>query len=153
MELMTVVLILAILAVLGIDAIAEFEAAQRPDRAARESLAYFRLARTLAMTTGKKAKVSVTTSSGTISVFWQSNGTAYDATAYASGMTASGTAVLNVNNNRELAGTAITLTPSTTADFEYSALGTCLETGTVAFTYGGKSKSILVVNVGDPQLQ
>ncbi len=150
---MTVVLILSILAVLGMDGIAEFEAAQRPDRAARESLAYFRLARTLAMTTGKKAKVSISTANATVSVFWQSNGAAYDATAYASGMTGSGTAVLNLNNNRELTGTAVTLNPTTATDFEYSALGTCLETGTVTFTYGGKSKAISVVSVGDPQLQ
>ncbi|HVT81888.1 MAG TPA: hypothetical protein VHM90_14675 [Phycisphaerae bacterium] len=153
MELMTVVLILAIIAVCGMDAIAEFETAQRADRAARESLAYFRLARTLAMSTGKKAKVSVSTSSKTVSVFWQSNGSAYDATAYASGMTASGRCVLDLTNSRELTGTTVSLNPSATTDFEYSALGTCQQTGTVTFTYGGKTKSISVVAVGDPQLQ
>jgi Tfp pilus assembly protein FimT len=147
------VLILSILAMLGMDGIAEFEAAQRPDRAARESLAYFRLARTLAMTTGKKAKVSVSTSNKTVSVFWQSNGTTYDATAYASGMTGSGTAVLNLSSNQELTGTTVSLNPTTTTDFEYSPLGTCLETGTVTFTYGGKSKSLSIASVGDPQLQ
>lgn len=153
MEMMTVVLILAILAVLGVDAIAEFETAQRADRAARESLAYFRLARTLAMTTGKKAKVSISTTNKTVSVFWQSNGTSYDASAYASGMTASGRCVLSLTNNRELTGTSVSLNPSGTTEFEYSALGTCQQTGTVIFTYGGKTKSISVVSVGDPQLQ
>jgi len=153
MELMVVILILAILSVMGMDAIADFETAQRADRAARESLAYFRLARTVAMTTGKKAKVSISTVNKTVSVFWQSNGSSYDATAYPTGMTASGVCVLNLTNSRELTGTTISLNPTTTTDFEYSALGTCLQTGTVSFNYGGKTKSISVVAVGDPTLQ
>lgn len=153
MELMLVMLIMAILAVLGMDAIAEFEAAQRADRAARESLAFFRLARNLAMTTGKKAKVVVDTSGKTVSVYWQSNGTSYDTTAYTNNMVSGGTSVLNLTNARELTGTSVSLNPSGTTYFEYSALGNCAQTGTVSFTYGGKSKSLVVPNVGDPQLQ
>lgn len=152
-EIMLVVLIMSIIAVLGMDAIAEFESSQRADRAARESLVFFRLARNLAMTTGKKAKVAVDTSNRTVSVFWQSNGTAYDATAYTNGMTGSGTSVLNLNNAREVVGTTVALNPSGTTYFEYSALGTSAQTGTVSFTYGGKTKSLVVANVGDPQLQ
>ena len=152
-ELMLVLLIMSIVAVLGMDAIAEFESAQRADRAARESLAFFRFARNLAMTTGKKAKVAVDTTNRTVSVYWQSNGTSYDATPYATGMTGSGTAVLNLTAARELVGTAVALTPTTTTYFEYSALGTCGQTGVVNFSFGGKSKTLAVVNVGDPQLQ
>jgi Tfp pilus assembly protein FimT len=152
-ELMIVVLILSILSVTAMDAIATFEANQRADRAARESLAAFRFAKGLAMSTGKKAKVVVDTTASTLSVFWQSNGTAYDTTAYATGMTTTGTWVLNMNNNRELVGTAISLNPTTTTFFEYNALGTSGQTGTVTFTYGTKTKSLVVSNVGDPQLQ
>ena len=152
-EVLLVVLIMSIVAVMGMDAIAEFEASQRADRAARESLAFFRLARNLAMTTGKKAKVAVDTTNRTFSVYWQSNGTSYDATPYTNSMTATGTAVLNLNNARELVGTGVALNPTTTTFFEYSALGTCAQTGTVNFTYGGKTKSLAVANVGDPQLQ
>jgi type II secretory pathway pseudopilin PulG len=150
---MLVVLIMSILAVIGMDGIAEFESAQRADRAARESLSFFRFARNLAMTTGKNAKVAVDTTNRTLSVYWQSNGTSYDATPYANNMTATGTSVLNLNNARELVGTAVALNPSGTTYFEYSALGSCAQTGTVTFSYGGKSKALSVVNVGDPQIQ
>jgi len=152
-EIMLVVLIMAIIAVMGIDAIAEFDAAQRADRAARESLAFFRFARTLAMTTGKKAKVAVDTTNRTLSVYWQSNGTSYDATPYAVNMTATGTSVLNLNNARDLVGTTIALNPPATTYFEYSALGTCAQTGTVNFSYAGKTKGLAIANVGDPQIQ
>src|SRR4051812_40645386 len=52
LELMLVILIMSILSVAGMDAISTFEANQRADRAARESLTAFRFARGLAMTTG-----------------------------------------------------------------------------------------------------
>ena len=155
-ELVVVVLIMSILSVAGMDAISSFEANQaRADRAARqESLTAFRCARAgLAMSTGKKAKVAIDTANGTVSVFWQSNGTTYDVTAYATSMTASGTWAINMNTSRELVGTTITLTPAATTYFEYSALGTCAQTGTVSFVYASKTKSLVITNVGDPQLQ
>jgi len=150
---MIVVVILAIVALLGMDAIAEFEATQRADRAARESLACFRFARNLAMTTGKKAKIAVDTTNRTLSVYWQSDGASYDGTPYATNMTATGTEILNLNNARELVGTTVALNPTSTTFFEYSALGTCAQTGTVSFSYGGKTKALAIANVGDPQLQ
>ena len=151
-EVLLVLLIMSIIAVLGMDAIAEFEAAQRADRAARESLAFFRLARNVAMTTGKKAKVVVDPAGNLVSVFWQSNGTSYDTTAYVNGMTSTGTSVLNINTSRDLVGTAITA-PATTANFEYSALGNCSQSGTVTFFFGGHTKSLVIASVGDPTLQ
>jgi Tfp pilus assembly protein FimT len=153
MELTMVMLIMSIVGVLGIDAISSFEANQRADRAARESLACFRYARTLAITTGKKAKVAISTASGTVSVYWMSNGTSYDATPVATGSTASGQWVVNMNSARELMGTAISLNPTTTTYFEFNTLGTCGQTGTVSFTYAGRVKSLTVNHVGDPVLQ
>ena len=152
-ELMLVMLIISILSVAGMDAIASFEANQRADRAARESLTAFRFAKGLAMSTGKKAKVVVDPIARTLSVFWQSNGTTYDATAYPTGMTATGTWVLNMNSSRELVGTTIALNPTTTTYFEYNALGTSGQTGTITFGYASKSKSLVISNVADPQLQ
>ena len=153
MELMLVVLIMSIIALLGIDSIADFEASQRADRAARETLAAFRYARSLAMTTGKSAKVSVSTANRTFSIYWMSNGSTWDASPVASGMTSSGQWVLNFDNSRELVGTDISLNPVATTNFIYSALGTCGQTGTVTFSYAGKYKSLIVKNVGDPTLQ
>jgi len=151
-----VVVIMSILAVLGTDAIAQFEASQRGDRAARESMRAFIAAREIARTTGKKTKVALDTSAGTLSVYWQSNGSTYDTTPVSNGMTSTGTWVLSMNNNRELVGTTIAVSNTSmgyTNYFEYSALGNCAQTGTVTFTYGGKTKSLVVPYIGDPQLQ
>ena len=152
-ELTLVMLIISIISVLGMDAVSSFEANQRADRAARESLACFRYAKSLALTTGKKAKVAVSTTNGTLSVYWMSNGSTYDLTPVATGSTASGQWVVNMNNSRELMGTAISLNPTTTTYFEYNALGTCGQTGAVSFTYAGRVKSLTVNHVGDPVLQ
>jgi prepilin-type N-terminal cleavage/methylation domain-containing protein len=152
-EVMLVLLVMSIIAVLGTDAIAEFEAAQRPERAARESLAFFRSARNIAMTTGKKAKVVISTTNRTVSIYWQSNGSAYDATPYATSMTGSGTAVLNLNSSRELVGTGVSVSPVTATSFEYSALGTCAQAGVISFNYGGRSRLLDVKNVGDPEIK
>ena len=59
---MIVVLIMSIIGVLSLGAVADFEANQRADRAARESLTFFRFARSLAMTSGKNAKVRIVSS-------------------------------------------------------------------------------------------
>jgi prepilin-type N-terminal cleavage/methylation domain-containing protein len=152
-EMILVVLIMGIIATLGLDAVANFEAAQRADRACRESLTYFRYARTLSQTTGKKAKVAVDTANKTLAIYWQSNGTTYDATPYSTSANAGGSWTLNINSARELVGTSVAITPSTTTFFEYGPLGTCNETGTVAFTYAGITKSLVVPSVGDPAVQ
>jgi hypothetical protein len=133
--------------------VADFEAGQRAERAARESLAAFRYARNVAMTSGKSAKVVVSTvAPRSVSVYWMSNGTTWDATPMATGLTNSGTSVLKMDS-KELSGTAIGLNPSTTTEFVYGALGACGQTGTVTFSYGGKSKSLVVKNIGNPSLQ
>ena len=147
-----VLLIMSIVAVLGFDAIASFEANQRADRAACEALAAFRYARNLAMTTGKNAKVALDPNANTISVYWMSNGTTWDASPVASGMNAGGQWVLNLSNARELVGTTFTVSPTTT-DFVYGPLGSCATTATIHFAFGDKSKSLVVASVGDPQIQ
>ena len=156
-EVMIVLMIMSIITLIAMDAIASFEANQRADRAAREALACFRFTRNLAMTTGKKAKVVVDTSARTLSVYWQSNGSTYDATPYTTGLTSTGSWVLNLNNSRELIGTTLSTTNTTagyTNYFEFSPLGSCTPyIGTLNFSYASKTKGLVVASVGDPQIQ
>jgi hypothetical protein len=149
---MLVLLIMAIISVMCTDLISGYEMAQRSERAAREARACFRFARSLALTTGKKAKVVVSTTNGTLSVYWMSNGTAYDATPVSTGLVAGGQWVLTMAS-RDLLGTAITLNPATTTSFEYNPMGTCGQTGAVLFSCGGRQKSLVVASVGDPTVQ
>jgi prepilin-type N-terminal cleavage/methylation domain-containing protein len=152
MELLIVLLILSITSVIGIDAIATFEANQRAERGARETLAFFRYARHLAMTTGKQAKVEIDTVNKTISVYWKSNGVAWDATPVAQSMASGGIMKLDFANSREIKGTSLSVNPAGTTSFVYSALGACSIRATLTFTYGTKAKDLVVPMVGDPQL-
>ena len=157
-EMMLVITIASIIALIAIDFISSFEAHQRAERAARESLSCFRAARNLAMTTGKYAKVVVDTTGQTLTILWNqagdsTNGTNGTFVTATNGMTSSGNWVLNVNSARDLVGTTVSLNPATTSSFIYSALGTCAQTGTLTFTYASQTKSLVVYNVGDPQLQ
>jgi prepilin-type N-terminal cleavage/methylation domain-containing protein len=154
-EIMIVVLIMSIIGVLSVGAVADFEANQRADRAAREALAVFRFARSLAMTTGKNAKVRVVSSAtaATLTVYHKDYATAdgYDYNQpFASGLTASGTMTLNLGASKELVGTSIS--PAGTTDFEFNILGSCTSTGTITFGYAGKSKAIAISKVGDPTI-
>jgi prepilin-type N-terminal cleavage/methylation domain-containing protein len=153
MEILITVTILAITAVISIDTIATFEANQRADRAAREALTFFRFARHLAMTTGKTAEVRLDTSAHTFAVYWMSNGTSYDATAYPQNMIAGGKMVIDLDTERELAGATMSVSPAGTTDFAYGPLGSCSVSGTITFTIGSKTRSLVVPKVGDPLLQ
>ncbi len=167
-EVMMVVMILSIVGMMSLDFVANYEAAQRADRAARESLAVFRFARNLARTSGKKAKVQfskTTTTNDTLSVYWQSNGTSYDATPYTSGQTSGGTEALSMATRGELLGTVVGVSNAggTVSYIEYNTLGNCNAysstpaaisgTTTITYSYGGRAKSLLVANIGDPALQ
>ncbi|HVX85345.1 MAG TPA: prepilin-type N-terminal cleavage/methylation domain-containing protein [Phycisphaerae bacterium] len=152
MELMIVITILSIVSVIGIDTIASFEANQRADRACREALAFFRFARHLAMTTGKTAEVRITPASSTFAVYWMSNGSSYDATPYPQSMVAGGQMIINMSTERELLGTTLSATGGAT-DFAFGPLGSCSTAATITFSYGHSSKTLVVPQVGDPQIQ
>ena len=152
MELMIVLLIMSITMVLGTDSIASFEANQRAERAARETLAYFRYARTLAMTTGKNAKVQIDTTQHTVAVYWMSNGSTWDATPASASMAVGGTMSMDLDTRQELVGTTFTVTPAGTTSFIYNALGSNATSATLTFTFGSKSKVLTVPSVGDPQV-
>lgn len=153
MEMMIVVTLMAITAVISVDTIATFEANQRADRACREALGFFRFARNLAMTTGKTAEVRLDFTAHTFAVYWQSNGTSYDATPYAQSMIAGGQMIIDLDTERELAGATMATTPASTTDFAYGPLGSCSTAATITFTIGAKTKTLVVPKVGDPVVQ
>jgi prepilin-type N-terminal cleavage/methylation domain-containing protein len=152
-EMLIVLLIMSIVSVLGMDTISEFEASQRAQRASLEILAFFRYARNLAMTTGNNAEVKLDTVNNTFAVYLMSNGTTWDTTPYAQEMASGGTMLININSERELAGTTMTVAPTTATAFIYQPLGTCTVTGVISFTDGPKVSTVTVPAVGDPQVQ
>jgi hypothetical protein len=75
-------------------------------------------------------------------------------------MTASGAWMIKMGSNpsaaKELAGVTFAVSNTTGSYsnyFEFGALGNCAQTGTIRFTYGTKTKTMTLTNVGDPQLQ
>ncbi len=115
-------------------------------------LSFFRFARHLAMTTGNSAKVHIDTTNSVFAVYLMSNGSTWDATAYAVSMAPNGIMQITMPTERELAGTTVAVTPAGTTDYIYQPLGTCTVTGTVTLTYGTHIKTITVPAVGDPQI-
>ena len=151
LEVMIVLLIMALVVSLGVQTIASFEANQRADRAARETLVAFRYARNLAMTTGKNACVLFDPPTNSFSVYWQSNGSSWDATPVQQPL-APGNYTIDYDTEKELVGTSFSLNPSGTNRFTYSGLGTCDNASVVTFTFGSKSKTMSIVRVGDPTI-
>lgn len=151
LEILIVLLIMGIVASFGIQAISAFESSNRAERAAREGLAAFRYARHLAMTTGKSAKVSFDTVNSAFSVYWMSNGSSWDATPVNQPL-GGGTYTVHLKTDAGVFGTGISLNPAGTTAFTYNVLGSCDNATTVTFTYGTKSKTLVVPKAGDPQL-
>ncbi len=152
MELMVVLIIMAIVATIGCDTASEFEAAARPDRAAKECGLAFQYARQLAMTSGKNTKVTFDTTANAFSVYWMSNGTSWDATPVANPMAQGGVYTITMNSASEINGNTISLSPAGTTAFTYNSLGNLDNATTVTFQYGGKSKTLNVYRTGDPQV-
>ena len=149
MELMLVILVIAITGVLGLDTISSYEANARSERAARECLVAFRYARNLAFTSGKNACVRFNSGTNSFSVYWQSNGSSWDASPVTQPMAQGQTYTVSLNTANELAGCTYSISPSAT-QFTYSALGSCDTAGTITFTFGNHTKQLVVALVGDP---
>jgi prepilin-type N-terminal cleavage/methylation domain-containing protein len=149
-EIMLVLLVIAISATLSIDLIADYDAHQRSERAARYSVQFLRYARNLAMTTGKNAKLTVNATNGTFAVYWQSNGTSYDPTPVSQSLMGTGSMSIAVGSRQDLVGT--TVSPTATTDFIYNPLGSCNVAGTLTFTCGGVGQSVTIPVVGEPSL-
>lgn len=152
-ELLAVIVILGVCAKLVVGLLSESDAVMRADRAAKECVTAIRYARTLAFTSGNVCGVRFNTSTRTFSV-WQNNtpGTAVTNPMAGNG----GSLVIDLANARELAGTTMTVSLSGDAsnpyDLSYTALGATSNTGTITFTYAGKTKVVTVPAVGDPTL-
>ena len=105
---------MAIVSTLGMDSIAEFDAASRPKNAAIECILAFRYARQLALTTGTNTKVTFNTASNSFSVYRMSNGSTWDASPVTQPATHGGIYTITMNSSTELNGVIISLNPSGT---------------------------------------
>lgn len=149
-EVMIVLIIMAICATLAMGAISNYEASQRPERAARECQALLRYARNLALTTGKTACLRINTTNNTMAVYWQSNGTSYDANPVSSSAGVGGQLLIDLDTQREIAGVRMTLSGGgTSQDFAYNALGSGATSGTITFSYGTRARSIVIPRIGE----
>jgi len=150
-EIILVILILAITATIGLDAIANTEATFRADRAARELMTAIKYARTLSITTGGTYGVEFDTVKGQFSVF---NTTGSNVVAQP--LSTGGTYIVKLSQP-EIAGTTMTvsLANATTNPYDliYASLGTTSNNGTVVFTYAGYTKTVNIPAVGDPSEQ
>ena len=149
-EVMMVLIIMGIVATIGMDSIANFDASARPERAARECLIAFRYARQLAVTTGKSAKVTFNTASNAWSVYWMSNGTTWDATPVAQPAAQGGSYTVTMNSTAELNGVTLSLNPAGTTAFTYNSLGSLDNSTVITFTFGPRSRTLTVPKAGDP---
>jgi type II secretory pathway pseudopilin PulG len=147
---MIVLLIMAITASVAVDTVMGYESAARPERAARECLAAFRYARQLAVTTGKSTRVSFDTTNNAFSVSLNTSGSTW---VLATQPLAQGsTYTVTMDNTAELRGTTISLNPTSTTTFTYSALGNLDNATTVTFSYGAATKALAVTRNGDAQV-
>jgi prepilin-type N-terminal cleavage/methylation domain-containing protein len=150
-EILMVMLVLAIAATIGLDALANTEAGLRSDRAAREAATAIKYARMLSVTTGGTYGVEFDTTNARFQVF-QTTGS----NVVPQPMEAGGTYVVNLSQ-RELAGTTMTVSlgglTTNPYDLTYAAMGNASNSGTVVFTYAGVTKTVTIPAVGDPTIQ
>jgi Tfp pilus assembly protein FimT len=152
MEVLVVLVILGVSAKIAVDSISSTDAALRADRAARECLTAVRYARSQAFTSGNTCGVRFNTSTKTFYV-WRAN---TPGTAMSTNLFGNGTYTVDLTNNIELKGVTMTVTLSGASsnpyDLSFTTLGATSNTGTIVFTYAGKSKTVTIPAVGDPTL-
>ena len=151
-EIVIVVLIASIAGTIALTAYSSTDAGYRPDRTARELTTALRYARSLAMSTNAICGVEIDTSLQQFRVF-QVSGASYNTVSQS--MMGSGTYVVSLVTQKEIAG--VTLTPTITGDVTnpyricYNSLGATANSGTVICTYAGRTKTLTIPPVGDPQ--
>jgi prepilin-type N-terminal cleavage/methylation domain-containing protein len=152
LEILVVITILAIVGTLAADYAATSSNYMKADRAARECVTSIRAARTLAISTGNTCGVRFDTTAKTFQVF--SNNT--PGTAVSNSMAPGGTYVMNLTTNPEVAGVTMSVSlandVSSPYDLQYTALGATSNSGTVSFTYGGRTRTVTIPAVGDPTI-
>ena len=151
-EMIMTMLILGITSMIALDFIANADAGLRAERAARDTVALMRFARTRAMCDGVTYKVRFDVANKTISAIDPNNSNAVLAGPMAG-------SVMQVNLSGRSDVSNVTMTPALAGDstdpydVAFSSLGNTSNTGTVTFTYGPLSKVLLIYNVGDPIIQ
>jgi len=150
-EILVVVVILGITATLSMDLIGSTDASQRADRAAREAVVAVRYARMLAMTTSATYGIEFDKGNKRFQVFQTTGSNVVNQT-----LIGGGTYVVNLSRT-ELAGTTMvpTINGDTTDPYDvtYNALGSTTNYGTVAFSYGGFTRTVTIPAVGDPTIK
>lgn len=152
LEVMIAVTILAIMATLGLDMIADNDAAMRAERAARECVAAIRAARTLAITTGANAGVEFNVGQKKFHVY----GANTPGTPVSNSLCAGGTYIVSLTTNRELSGVtmqvALNGVSTDPGDLQFTPRGATANDGSVTFTYGGRTRVVTIPIVGDPTM-
>jgi prepilin-type N-terminal cleavage/methylation domain-containing protein len=149
-EMLLVLMVMAITAVLALDAISETDANFKADRAAREACTALLYARSMSITYGGSYGVEFDTVNNRFQVFLTTG-----SNVVAQTLNGSGTYVVNLSRP-ELAGT--TMTPTITGaaanpyDVIFAPLGSTVNNGTVVFTYAGKRRTVTIPKVGEPTI-
>ena len=145
--------ILGIVGNIALDAVSGSEANYRATRAAEETVAALRYARTLAMSTGNSCGVEFNTTTKTISVYTMIGTTQTWVTNPFTGPSG-GNYQVELASDPALLGVGMTVSmPSDTTnpyDCLYNPLGATGNTGTVKFTYSQGQSTVTIAAVADP---
>jgi Tfp pilus assembly protein FimT len=148
-EVLAILIILSVTAKLAVDSVGDADAGLRAERAARETAGAIRYARCKAMTDGVNYKVRFNVASKTISVVDTSN-TVVAAPVPGSSM------LINLTGNSDVSGVTMSCSLSGDTSDPYDVIywpaGGTSNSGTVTFTYGGKSRTLTIPGVGDPTI-
>ena len=153
-EIMLVLLIIAIMTTICLDALSGTEATFRADRAAREAVTAIRYARMLSVSTGSTYGVEFDQTAKTFQVY-QPPATSGPNTVVPQAMSSGGTYIVKLSQP-ELSGVAMSVTlagqASNPFDLAY-ANGNTNNIGTVVITYASVRKTVTIPAVGDPTIQ
>jgi prepilin-type N-terminal cleavage/methylation domain-containing protein len=149
-EILIVLIITAITATLALDAVANTDASLKADRAAREACTALRYARAMTLSYGASYGVEFDTANNRFQVF-QTTGS----NVVTQSLNGTGTYVISLSSP-ELARTTMAVTIAGDAtnpyDVVFAPLGSTNNTGTVVFTYAGKSRTVTIPKLGDPTI-
>jgi Tfp pilus assembly protein FimT len=147
-----VVAIIGITSALASDLIGSTNSAIRAQQTAQECQTALTYARSLAITSGNTCGVRFDTNTQQFWV-WQN---ATPATPLSTSFTGGATYLFDLVNTPAVAGVSMVVSIPTDAanpfDVQYTQLGATTNTGSVTFTYAGKTSTVTIPAVGDPTL-
>jgi prepilin-type N-terminal cleavage/methylation domain-containing protein len=149
-EILAVLMIMAITATIALDLISETEANAKAERAAREACTALLYARSMAISYGGGYGVEFDTANKRFQVFLTTG-----SNVVTQPLSGSGTYVISLTRP-ELSGIAMTPTiagdTTNPYDVTFAPLGSTTNSGTVAFTYAGKTKTVTIPKLGAPTI-